>query len=175
MKNLDRAGKAVHYALIQTANKIELPKEIDLKVRNVSMRIMQGLQQRRPISIDDIEFLEFIYIKYSSEAKGLCEMHYARQLRHGTTDKEVVREKRKIKRRRCLALNCNEMVKGYEFCNKHYSRFKELGTPYIPKCGLEYCDKKHFKNGLCKGHYFQWIEYLNDNVPSDQINYYLNK
>jgi hypothetical protein len=70
MDNLKkRAGLAVHYGLIQTANKIELPENIDLKVRNSAMRITQTLQQRKPIPMEDIEFLEEIYKKYRKKSE----------------------------------------------------------------------------------------------------------
>lgn len=65
----------------------------------------------------------------SARTKGLCEMHYARLLRHGDpTIATRVRASRLLDDS-CKVSGCAGTLEASGFCNKHYLRFKKFGDP----------------------------------------------
>ncbi len=58
----------------------------------------------------------------------------------------------------CKLDNCEDLVHGFGYCNKHYRRLKKRGTTddriYLnkTKC-LADCTEKAYTKGYCKSHY----------------------
>ncbi|MFQ3543577.1 hypothetical protein Q7A53_05780 [Halobacillus rhizosphaerae] len=98
------------------------------------------------------------------KSRGLCEKHYARWRRNGTTD-STGRRYSHIKT--CLRIDCNRPAKTAGLCDTHAGYYYQYGSPYLPKvikkCGIEWCDKPHQAKGLCMDHYRQWKKILLEN------------
>ena len=62
--------------------------------------------------------------------------------------------------RKCRIKNCSDPHLALGYCNKHYSRVKRLGTPYLPPRPVcKICGKEHDSLGYCRNHYRQLIWY----------------
>ncbi len=90
------------------------------------------------------------------QARQLCEMHYARWRRNGTTD--LVR----VHRTSCAVPGCVRPHEARGWCKAHYEQWRVTGNvaPRPPRprrlCGIEGCGRPHGSRGWCKGHYEQW-------------------
>lgn len=77
-------------------------------------------------------------------ARGYCQKHYLRFMRHGTVEllpKEPVNKT-------CSLANCSGRHVAFGYCKKHYRRFKD-GTPLDAKLRLEgKTDVERFWNGV---------------------------
>lgn len=56
--------------------------------------------------------------------RGMCNMHYVRWYRTGSTSK-----RRKTGRDKCYINDCGSDSTAFGLCNKHYSRFRKTGDP----------------------------------------------
>ncbi len=61
----------------------------------------------------------------SMKCKNLCNMHYCRFIRHGSTDMPI---KIKEVEKKCSVPDCNNFVKANKLCCKHYQRMRHHGT-----------------------------------------------
>lgn len=61
----------------------------------------------------------------SARARGLCDMHYRRLMRHGATDKATRQSKPKPP---CSVDNCDSISLCRGWCRKHYTRWYETGS-----------------------------------------------
>lgn len=67
--------------------------------------------------------------KSMSPRKGLCEMHYSRVRKHGTTDLPT---RSLAKDARCTGLGCESSASGRDgLCNKHRERVRRHGNPEV--------------------------------------------
>ena len=94
------------------------------------------------------------------QARGYCDMHYRRWLRHG--DVQVVKVgRRKPVRVDCKIGDCDRPHKARGWCKMHYSRWKRNGDPHLVKglrrgCKIDGCDRAHEARGRCAMHYGRW-------------------
>lgn len=99
------------------------------------------------------------------KSKRLCEKHYTRQRRNGTTESlfKIV----EIDVENCLVIGCERKHFRGGYCSTHYGYNVKLRTPYIAKtiklCGVEGCENKHLARGLCRKHYNEWSSILKKN------------
>ncbi len=95
------------------------------------------------------------------KARGLCEMHYARNLRTGSTG-SVSPVKGNVET--CLVIGCSRKHSAHGYCNTHVKYYRETGSPYLPKiiklCGVSGCNEKHWGKGMCKEHFDEWRKTL---------------
>ena len=71
-------------------------------------------------------------------------------------------------RKPCSVDGCDDLARGYGYCDKHYQRFKRYGDPAIrltPEgrqvCTVEGCVTRVTGHGLCSRHYQRWKKYGN--------------
>ena len=93
-------------------------------------------------------------------AKGLCNAHYRRQLRHGDVFAHVPIGR---SARTCSVEGCEERVDSDGWCHGHYQRRLRTGDVQaeIPlgrrrqpeTCTVERCDRATFAKGYCPTHY----------------------
>jgi hypothetical protein len=87
------------------------------------------------------------------KANDLCAMHYARSLRHGST------EDARRHRGACTVDGCDRLTVAKGLCQMHYYRMQRSGTTDDPAraaaliCTVDGCDKPHVAQGLCQMHY----------------------
>lgn len=79
----------------------------------------------------------------TTQACGMCSMHYARRRLHG--DPLYAREYPKT----CSVVNCGQPVNSRGFCRHHYN----VTYRTKPDCSVEGCEKKTWKYGFCKLHF----------------------
>jgi hypothetical protein len=97
--------------------------------------------------------------KNARYAKGLCEVHYWRQRRHG--DPAVLKV---IKGRVCSVPGCGRKHKAHGLCRLHARRLKVNGDPQAVQvlrvpgriCSVDGCSNPYAAKGLCKIHYARW-------------------
>lgn len=96
------------------------------------------------------------------KARRLCETHYARQRRTGSTKLTVKRLNQEVEN--CIVIGCGKKNHSAGFCSKHKSYNQKFGSPYIPRtirlCGVGYCEEIHLAKGMCKRHYYEWGKVL---------------
>jgi hypothetical protein len=100
-------------------------------------------------------------------AKGLCGMHYKRQLRHGDVLAEVPR--RGTARSVCSVEGCEEPVDGWGWCHGHYQRWQRTGDvqAHVPlgrrrqpeRCTVEDCHRVSHTKGICRTHYKRLLKH----------------
>ena len=82
-------------------------------------------------------------------ARGLCERHYWRMRRHGTTDL--------ARPHVCQVAGCERTdMHGHGLCVLHYTRVRRHGTTeqrWPDVCTAESCDGRVEARGLCRMHY----------------------
>lgn len=89
-------------------------------------------------------------------AKGLCDKHYRRFLKHGDAEHVTVHTPSW-----CYADGCDKFSKSKGLCDKHYRRQVKHGDPnWEPPalssiCSADNCDKKRVAKGFCSKHYEQ--------------------
>lgn len=100
-------------------------------------------------------------------AKGLCGMHYKRQLRHG----DVLAEEppRGTARPRCSIAGCDHDAVSNGWCHGHYQRWYRtgevrahvpLGTRRQPAtCVVDACGRTAHSLGLCRSHYRRLLKH----------------
>ncbi|MGF2716675.1 hypothetical protein ACQUY5_31440 [Bacillus cereus] len=88
-----------------------------------------------------------------AKARGLCQKHYARLLRTGST--ELKNEVIIVKDKPCTIEGCKNKQKAKGLCRYHYMlNWKESKTS---RCKINGCMNKEFTTGLCEHHYrHQW-------------------
>jgi 5-methylcytosine-specific restriction endonuclease McrA len=90
-----------------------------------------------------------------ANAKGLCDVHYQRKRRTGSTDKhERVRAA-------CSVDGCDAPAQAQKLCSKHYQRLRATGSTDEPcrparTCSVVGCDEPYVARGLCRRHWKQW-------------------
>jgi len=73
-----------------------------------------------------------------------------------------------IDNKKCLVENCDVIVKAFNYCEKHYLRFKKTGDPEktlwdkrrenkITICTIDDCGLDVLHMGFCSGHYKRYI------------------
>lgn len=128
----------------------EAKKELELAKRN-------KIQQHSTDGICKIHGC-----KNPIKARLMCETHYARERRTGST--EVTRKRLKVKVEQCLVIECDKKALPSGFCSTHQSYKNKHGSPYMPKvfklCGVEDCYEKHWGRGLCREHFLAWRKIL---------------
>lgn len=96
--------------------------------------------------------------------KGLCNMHYQRLRKTGTTDARV-----KVVNY-CKAEGCGlELTPpyGHGYCSNHYWRFAKYGDPFhvpgprkrvvgVDPCSIEGCENVIQARGWCSAHWTRW-------------------
>ncbi len=98
----------------------------------------------------------------SVHSRQMCNMHYRRLLKNGTTD--LVPKVRKLNpRKNCKVEECGELSTSLGYCRKHYTRFKSTGDPRSVKkiariepgrpCLVEGCKRKVVATNLCSVHW----------------------
>lgn len=95
-------------------------------------------------------------------AKGLCGMHYKRQLRHGSP---TAGERARV----CSVEGCGRAVEARGWCHGHYLRWRRNGDvqPHIPlgrrrqpeSCVIDGCDRGSHTQGLCRTHYKRLLKH----------------
>ncbi len=97
-------------------------------------------------------------------ARGLCEKHYRRVQRNGTTDRTKPEG-----RQTCMVDGCLKFVDAHGLCHGHYQRLLRKGdaTPMEPldrtknrgTCIVDGCDKPQRTKQMCKGHYSRTLRF----------------
>lgn len=93
--------------------------------------------------------------------QDLCNMHYQRMWRTGTTDAKVKVPKL------CNVEGCSRELKpphGRGMCGKHYQKWRTYGDPlheepkykYDQVCSVDGCEEKFLSRGWCAKHYTRW-------------------
>jgi len=63
----------------------------------------------------------------------------------------------------CSAEGCNKKYYAKGYCEKHYDRFKRLGSPDLPNkiklCAVDGCEGKYVGLGYCRKHYDKFKKY----------------
>jgi hypothetical protein len=97
------------------------------------------------------------------KARKLCETHYARIRRKGSTERTTRRLKKVPEK--CLVIDCGKDHYAMGYCQTHRSYDIKYGSPYLPKiiklCGVVYCLEDHFGRGMCREHYNAWKKETN--------------
>lgn len=99
------------------------------------------------------------------KARGLCELHYRRERRRGTTAL-IPHEKTK-----CQVPACTENARSNNYCPVHFRAWVRHGDPLVRIYGLKHtrtclidtCSKGEFQRGLCKTHYPNYRYHLSRN------------
>lgn len=99
------------------------------------------------------------------KARGLCELHYRRDLRRGTT--ELIEPKK----RACQVESCDESARSNGYCPVHFRAWARHGDPLVKvygvkqsrKCLLNDCTRTQFQRELCKTHYPNYRYHLSRN------------
>lgn len=97
--------------------------------------------------------------------RGLCSLHYQRQLKYGTPTGTKPREKKT-----CKADGCDLPHYSEGYCRKHHYRWVRTGNPLETlrkpgpeECSVEGCGKSvgdgRLKRGLCEAHYQRLRKY----------------
>ena len=90
------------------------------------------------------------------QAKGLCDTHYSRLRKTGTTDRLP---------RVCGVVGCARPYQAKGFCGRHYDRWlrtgdpgsADLDAPREPRpCAVSGCDQPQRSKGCCQSHYQRW-------------------
>lgn len=95
---------------------------------------------------------------------GLCNMHYQRLRKTGTTEQKVKKPSF------CNVDGCDNELKpphGRGMCTKHYTKWRRHGDPlyeaprykYDRTCSIDGCDEEFFARGWCARHYTRWSRY----------------
>ena len=89
-------------------------------------------------------------------ARQLCDKHYKRFMKHGTTDLLKIKVS-KI----CTVHDCGMPYFSMGYCKKHYYHKRDHGVvPYERGarrlCGVDGCNNVHYGRNLCIFHYNKW-------------------
>lgn len=121
------------------------------------------VEQRGPI--DRISLCGITICRERVYARGCCEMHYRRLLRHGVVDEE--RPRRGTSMPSCSVPACDQPVDARGWCHGHYQRWQRTGDVQAdvplgrrrqpPTCtvddGDRSCGRPTQADGLCGTHY----------------------
>jgi hypothetical protein len=88
-------------------------------------------------------------------ARGLCDTHYRRWKRHGSTAERPRRE-----RQPCSVDDCEGLTEAKGLCHLHYMRYRRTGTSSDSVretvCSIEECESPVNSRGWCRLHYGRW-------------------
>lgn len=94
-------------------------------------------------------------------AKDLCERHYRRLKRQGTTDKPS-----RLKHRKCSIEGCDKPHDAKGYCASHYFKLKRFGDPLHAvlynnekDCSVEGCSSKQVAKGYCDKHHHRYLKH----------------
>lgn len=99
------------------------------------------------------------------KARGLCELHYRRERRRGTT--ELIPHEKPI----CAVESCDEHARSNGYCPVHFRAWVRHGDPLVKvygvkhtrKCSVNNCTLSQFQRNLCKTHYPNYRYHLSRN------------
>ena len=95
------------------------------------------------------------------KAKGYCQTHYMRLMRHGTTNDPV------STKAKCSIESCNDYSKARGFCYKHYHSYMKYDDPFHSNrrrigrapCKIESCEGFNHGGGYCQKHKYRLEKY----------------
>jgi hypothetical protein len=104
-------------------------------------------------------------------SRGLCEMHYRRLLRNGTTD----RVRPRYGTLECEVESCDRLAVERGLCHGHYLRLQRSGDPGSDPlregpqfCQVCDCERPHQAGGFCGTHYAR-LRTTGDARPDDPV------
>jgi hypothetical protein len=101
-------------------------------------------------------------------AKGMCDAHYGRWRRNGTTTT--------TRKRPCSIDGCDKLGNCGGVCKMHRSRFSRTGSYELTRvrargCSVADCVREHQARGYCAMHYSRWQTHGDPNVVAKAMNY----
>ena len=110
------------------------------------------------------------------EAKGLCQTHYMRKRRTGTTADPDRSERQRLA---CAIDSCDTIEHRKGWCSVHYNRWKKHGDPQTlmrerncappETCTIVGCSSAHRSKGLCFAHYQQAHHVAHQDVRNERM------
>ena len=88
--------------------------------------------------------------------RGLCDMHYQRNVRSGTYST-------------CLVSECEDGIVSAGMCEKHYRRELRARIPDNKSCAIASCERRPVGKGWCSKHYSLHKRYGIDPIRYEEI------